>query len=90
MQGRDLTSLIRGDIQNWREEFFYENTYQHEKIPKSEGVVTRRYKYLRYIEQEPVYEELFDLEGDPHEERNLAGEPSYQSVLADMRFVITN
>lgn len=85
MQGRDLTTLIRGEAQNWRKDFFYENTFQHERIPKSEGVVTRRYKYLRYIDQDPIYEQLYDLYNDPKEKRNLIEDNAYQSVLTAMR-----
>jgi arylsulfatase A-like enzyme len=85
MQGRDLTSLILGDAQNWREDFFYENTFQHERIPKSEGVISRRYKYLRYFDQNPVYEQLYDLHNDPKEKRNLVDDAAYQSVLTNMR-----
>lgn len=42
------------------------------------GVVTRRYKYIYDPEDEP---ELYDLESDPIETRNLASLPDYQSIL---------
>jgi N-sulfoglucosamine sulfohydrolase len=31
------------------------------------------------------YEELYDLEADPHERESLAGETNYREVLADLR-----
>lgn len=37
-----------------------------------------RYKYIHYVEYEP---ELFDLESDPEEERNLARDPQSAAVL---------
>ncbi|MGC6453587.1 MAG: sulfatase-like hydrolase/transferase [Candidatus Puniceispirillaceae bacterium] len=40
-----------------------------------------RYKLIRYVGFE---DELFDLENDPEETRNLAGDPAYQAVHADM------
>ena len=46
----------------------------HEDIPKSEGVRSERWKYIRYFEQRPVHKELYDLESDPFESENLAGE----------------
>lgn len=55
------------------------------KIPKSEGVRTERWKYIRYFEQRPIYEELYDLENDPHEARNLAGNPRYVKELDQLR-----
>jgi arylsulfatase A-like enzyme len=35
--------------------------------------------------EQPIYEELFHLAVDPHEETNLAGDPVYQSVLETMQ-----
>ena len=54
-------------------------------IAKSEGVRTERWKYIRYIERDPQYEQLFDLKSDPGEERNLATLAEHAGVLADMR-----
>ena len=56
----------------WRQDFFYEHLFKHPRIPQTEGVRTKRWKYTRYISVKPVYEELFDLQTDPHEEHNLA------------------
>ncbi|MBN2029141.1 sulfatase [bacterium] len=85
MQGESLVPVIMGKSPEWREEFFYEHHFEYQTIPKSEGVVTRRYKYLRYIESEPLFEELYDLNRDPHEEHNLANDPEYQTILTEMR-----
>ncbi len=41
-----------------------------------------RYKYIHYVGHDP---ELFDLEADPEERRDLAGSPAHRSVLEDMR-----
>jgi arylsulfatase A-like enzyme len=85
MQGRDLMPLIRGEVEAWREDFLFEHLFQHARIPRSDGVVAGRYKYLRYIDQEPVYEQLFDLKTDPHETLNVAGDPDHGEVLRRMR-----
>ncbi|MEP3481748.1 MAG: sulfatase-like hydrolase/transferase [Fuerstiella sp.] len=37
-----------------------------------------------FFEARPA-EQLFDIESDPHEVRNLASDPQYQSVLLDLR-----
>ena len=90
MQGRSLLSLVRGMRIGWRQDFFYEHLFEHQfqgvnNIPKSEGVVTKRFKYLRYPEQQPVYEELYDLQNDPYEEKNLAKDKTYQQTLEKLR-----
>ena len=65
--------------------FFYEHRFQYQAIPKSEGVVTKRYKYLRYIDSKPMFEELYDLKTDKYEEHNLARNPRYSDILVEMR-----
>ena len=85
MQGIDVLGLIDGSEADWRQEFFYEHLFDHPNIPKSEGVVSRTYKYLRYVEQRPVFEELYDLVRDPHEENNLAGDDAHRERLTAMR-----
>ena len=85
MRGRSLVPLLRGERPDWRKDFFYEHLYERETIPKSEGVRTERFKYVRYFERNPVYEQLFDVSKDPNEVTNLAGDPSHASVIATLR-----
>ena len=89
MQGRDFGPLLRDESIGWRSEWFYEHTYNTQPprrpIAKSEGVRTERWKYIRYIERDPLYEQLFDLKSDPGEQRNLATLAEPAGVLADMR-----
>lgn len=85
MQGRSLVPLLRGEQVPWRHEFFYEHLFEHRTIPRNEGVRTERYKYIRYIDVEPPYEELYDLENDPDEAVNLVDSPDHQDVLLQMR-----
>lgn len=88
MQGRDLGPLLRGEPVSWRDAWYYEHTYaklpQH-PIPRSEGVRTKQWKYVRYTDQQPPYEQLFDLRVDPCEERNLADEAGHGETLAGLR-----
>ncbi len=85
MQGRSLVPLIRGEKVTWRTEWFYEHTYEHAWIPRTEGVRTETWKYTRYLDTHPLFEELFDLEHDPHEQRNLAHDPAHRDRLEAMR-----
>ena len=66
-----------------REELY--GMFERSDIPKSEGVRTEDTKYLRYFEQDPVYEELYDLRTDPNESVNLATDPRHAARLAAMR-----
>lgn len=85
MRGRSLVPLLEGDAVEWRKDFFYEHLYERETIPKSEGVRTERFKYVRYFERNPVYEQLFDLATDPNEVKNLASDPRHERTLATLR-----
>ena len=85
MQGKDLTPLMTGRSVDWREDFLYEHLFEFDRIPKTEGVVGKRYKYVRWITETPVYEELYDLKVDPGETLNFAGDPCYSDTLTNMR-----
>ena len=41
--------------------------------------------YARYYEQEPPFEQLFDLDADPNELTNLAADEAYAEVLSELR-----
>ena len=46
-------------------------------------VRTKRYKYIKYID-DPV-EQLFDMEKDPDEIKNLAGNSEHAAVVKEHR-----
>jgi len=86
MQGRSLRPLLAGEKARWRSEFLYE--YFREGafpgVPTMVGIRTRRYSYVRYPEIQDV-DELYDLEADPHQMRNLAQDPTRAETLAELR-----
>ena len=53
-------------------------------LPLIHGVRTERYKYTRYISQKPPFEELFDLQKDPSETKNLVGSPEHRALLDEL------
>lgn len=88
MQGRSLApwSAWTIDAEPARADFFYEHLFAYGgRIPRVEGVRGNRWKYTRYLDFDPPHEELFDLESDPGETRNLAGEGPFAEPLARMR-----
>jgi len=82
MQGRSLRPLLEGTGTTWREEVFTEHLWKFDRIPRTEALRTRDWKYIRYLDH-PEYEELYDLVNDPDEEHNLAREEQHaeQRVL---------
>ena len=93
LHGRSLRPLVEGQDVDWREMLYAENSaYMH---MVTDGTV----KYVReYIENDAFtglppcakthqtgVEQLFDLERDPNEAKNLAYDPKYKLVLGKMR-----
>ena len=86
MQGRSLKPLLEGEVpQDWRTEYFYEHHSVKDRIPPSEAVRTQRWKYIRWMEPNPLVEELYDLESDPLEEHNLIADPQHAAILKELR-----
>ncbi|MEZ4702259.1 MAG: sulfatase [Rhodothermales bacterium] len=86
MQGRSLAPFVRGpEPATWRTDFFLEHLMEHPQIVKHEGVRNERFKYARYFQEEPVYEELYDLVADPMETRNLVDDPAFHDTLLTLR-----
>ncbi len=80
MQGKSMRPFTEGMMAPLRKEFYYEHQYDTEGskvyLPKSEGLVQLRYKYMRYFNgKDPdnfIYEELYDQLLDPFEVHNLS------------------
>ena len=87
IQGRSLVRVVDGDESNWRNDWYYEHTYNtsppRSPIAKTEGVRTTRWKYTRYPDHD--LEQLFDLKSDPHEQTNLAKNPDFAATLDRLR-----
>lgn len=84
MPGRSIAGLLAGRTANWRHEVFTEHLWNNPKIPQTEAVRTERWKYIRYPEH-PEFEELYDLDSDRWETRNLARDARQHPRLLQMR-----
>lgn len=78
LQGKSLRPLAEGKtVDAWREDLLVENQIGY-------MVHTGRYKYAFY-DSGARREMLLDLQTDPGEMKNLAGDPAYQEILRDLR-----
>lgn len=88
-QGSSLRPWVEGQgrkvADGWRTEFYYEHRTLPKIIPPSEGVLSGKWKYIRWVEETPVREQLFDLEADPLELNDLAGKVASPRQLEHMR-----
>jgi arylsulfatase A-like enzyme len=98
MHGRDLTPLFKNPDMPWKEPMlithtgrtFGKDTNDLSKMDILEGVPwwvalrDGKTKYIRTLVENEI-EELYDLDKDPDELRNLALEPEHRAALARMR-----
>ncbi len=84
-QGISLTAYVNAGLRtDKREHILIEHLWDFDPIPSSEGIRTERWKYFRYRFIDAP-EELYDLEQDPMEVNNLAGDPEFEDQLRELR-----
>ncbi|HUT93379.1 MAG TPA: sulfatase [Thermoguttaceae bacterium] len=88
MHGRSLVPLLKGEATDWRTSFLVEY-YTDTVFPRVldmgyKAVRTDRYKYIHYLQLQGM-DELYDLESDPYEMKNLIAEQSSWPVLRQMK-----
>ena len=83
MEGRSFRDLIAGrPARNWRRSYRYEYYCSTWGLPDFEGVRTADgWKYCRF----PDWEQLYNLNEDPTEIRNLAKAPRYASKKRELQ-----
>jgi arylsulfatase A-like enzyme len=86
MQGRSFLPLLDGRETAWRDAFLYEYyEYPAEHCAqKNRGIRTERWKLIHFWEQ-PEEWELYDLQNDPDEVKNLYGQRDQQKRIRDLR-----
>jgi len=89
IQGHSFVPSLQGSSTGARNsvfiEFFtYENPFPWLLDMDYRAIRTERYKYIHWM-QFPDWGELYDLQEDPFETRNLIGDPGMAGVLDDLR-----
>jgi arylsulfatase A-like enzyme len=87
MQGRSLVPLLAGKTpDDWRKSFYYQ--YYEYPVPHHVrphyGVVTDRYKLVRFAGADADYTELFDLHKDPREMQSVIDQPDYVPIKKEL------
>jgi arylsulfatase A-like enzyme len=88
IQGSSFTPLLEkpGSIKKWRDVLYY-HYYEYpepHRVAKHFGIRTAKYKLIRFYDPEEAWE-LFDMENDKMEMRNLISDPKYKTVVEDLK-----
>ena len=83
LDGRSLLPLIRGETDGWREYIDLEHDVCYNKTNHWNGLTDGRWKYIFHAYDGE--EQLFDLEQDPGELEDLAGDPAHAAELRNWR-----
>jgi arylsulfatase A-like enzyme len=86
MQGLSLLPLLRGETPaDWRDAIYYRYYHDpgHHDTRAHYGVRTASHKLIYYWKKQQW--ELYDLGTDPHEMRNLYGQPGQEALTAELK-----
>ena len=81
MQGKSLVPLLKQEETDWRDAIYY-HYYEYpgiHAVKRHYGVRTDRYKLIHFYHDIDEWE-LFDLEKDPDELKNLYADPAYADI----------
>ncbi len=91
MQGESFRSLANGSSDQWRDAVYY-TYYEYpavHMVKRHYGISTARYKLIHFYYDIDEWE-MYDLEKDPEEIKNIYGDPAYATVREDLHLQLKN
>ena len=85
MQGESLRGILNGDTAKWKDAIYY-HYFEYpgvHAVKRHYGVKTDRYKLIHFYFDIDEWE-LYDLEKDPHEMKNVYNDPSYRQIRKEL------
>ena len=86
MQGRSMLPILKGETpDDWRTAHYY-HYYEHpseHNVMRHYGITTDKYKLIHFYYDIDEWE-LYDLEKDPQEMKNVYNNPAYNDVKAEL------
>lgn len=89
--GQSWVKLIQNGDDAWRTSWFYHYNYEKQfpYTPNVRAIRTDRWKYIRYPHGDGSPDkhmaELYDLQNDPGETRNLIARPEHAALITELR-----
>lgn len=89
--GRSWVKLVQSGDPAWRKAWFYHYNYEKQfpYTPNVRALRTDRWKYIRYPhgdgQPDRHMAELYDLQNDPGETRNLIGKPEHGALVEELK-----
>ncbi len=90
MQGESFRKLVSGSSNEWRDAVYY-TYYEYpavHMVKRHYGVATDRYKLIHFYYDIDEWE-MYDLQKDPSELKNIYNDPSYADVQAGLHKKLT-
>lgn len=85
MQGESFRRLVSGEQKEWRDAVYY-TYYEYPSVhmvKRHYGVATDRYKLMHFYYDIDEWE-MYDLQQDPKEMKNIYGDPAYEEVKKNL------
>ena len=84
MQGLPLQKTWKDDNKDWRDALYYHYYEKGFGATPHYGIRTERYKLIHFYDEIDSWE-LYDLQEDPNEMKNLYNENGFESIKNDMK-----